>query len=137
MRFSRAAVRVAARFKQAAQGPGARKDVQELVKPINKPKGMSRSTVRDYVKTYGNRTEATAPDVGDIRPEDVFQPKPKNMNVLDLAIKGWPGVSEDYQGMEKAIRKQIPKDKGYATVKNLSQYLVETDGGGGTKAVGK
>jgi len=130
-------VRVAARFKQANQGPGARKDVKELVKPINKPKGMSKSTIRDYVKTYDDRSEATDPDRRDLRPQDVFQPKPNNMNVLDLATKGWPGVSDDYTDMEQAIRKQIPKDKGYATVKNLSQYLVETDGGGGTKAVGK
>jgi hypothetical protein len=59
------------------------------------------------------------------------------MNVVDLVNKGWPGVSDDYRDMETALRKQIPKDKGYATVSNLSQYLVETDGGGGSRAVGK
>lgn len=137
MTSSRVAERVAARFKQADQGPGARKEVKDLVKPINNPKGMSRSTVRDSVKTYDNRSDTIGPDRRDLRPQDVFQPKPKNMNVRDLVNKGWPGVSDDYTDMENAIRKQIPKDKGYATVKNLSQYLVETDGGGGTKPVGK
>jgi len=133
----RIAERVAARFKQADQGAGARKSVKELVKPINNPKGISRSTVKDSVKTDASRADAMDPNRRDLRPADVFQPKPKNMNVRDLATKGWPGVSADYTDMETAIRKQIPKDKGYATVKNLSQYLVETDGGGGTKPVGK
>lgn len=130
------AERVAARFKEADQGPGARKNTKDLVKPINNPKGISKSTVKDSVKTE-SRADAIDPDRRDLRPEDVFQPKPRNMNVRDLANKGWPGVSDDYTDMESAIRKQIPKDKGYATVKNLSQYLVETGGGGGTKAVGK
>lgn len=138
MRGSSIALRVASRFQRTAdQSPGARKDVKDLVKPINPPKGISKSTVKDSVRTYDNRDDATDPDRRDLRPQDVFQPKPKNMNVLDWVTKGWPGTAEDYTDMEKAIRKQIPKDKGYATVKNLSQYLVETDGGGGTKAVGK
>jgi len=135
--FSRVAMRVAARFKKADQGPGARKNVKDLVGPINKAKGMSKTTLKDYVTTDLRRTDTIDPDRRDLRPQDVFQPKPNNMNVLDLVNKGWPGVSDDYQDMETAIRKQIPKDKGYATVKNLSQYLVETDGGGGTKPVGK
>lgn len=137
MSFSRIALRVALRFVLADQGPGARKDVKDLVKPINTAKGMSRSMIKDCVTTDNDRSDAIDPDRRDLRPEDVFQPKPKNMNVRNLAQKGWPGTSDDYEDMQVAIRKQIPKDKGYATVKNLSQYLVETDGGGGTKAVGK
>lgn len=130
--------RVTARFQQKADQPqGARKVVRDLVKPINAPKGISRETVKEYVTTDGERWDATEPDRRDIQPKDVFQPKPKNMNVLDLARQGWPGTSKDYKGMEKAIRKQIPKDKGYGTVSNLSQYLVETGGGGGTKPVGE
>lgn len=130
------ALRVAARFQRTAdQPPGARKDVRDLVKPINAPKGMSKQTIKDYVLTDEGRDDTTEPDRRDIQPKDVFQPKPKNMNVLDLARKGWPGTANDYQDMDNAIRTQVPKDKGYATVKNLSQYLVET--GGGTKAVGK
>lgn len=131
------ALRVAARFQRmAGQPPGARKEVRDLVKPINKPKGISRETVRDSVVTEDAR-ESGEPDRRDIKPADVFQPKPKNMNVLNYARKGWPGTADDYEDMEKALRTQIPKDKGYATVSNLSQYLVETEGGGGTKPVGK
>lgn len=130
-------LRVAARFQRKADQPsGARKEVRDLVKPINSPKGMSRQTIKDYVLTM-EPADSTEPDRRDIQPKDVFQPKPKNMNVLDLARKGWPGTAADYTDMEKALRKQIPKDKGYDTVSNLSQYLVETGGGGGTKAVGK
>ena len=128
-------LRVAARFQRADQPAGARKEVRDLVKPINKLKGISKETLRDYVTT--EKTEGQAQNRRDIRPEDAFQPKPKNMNVLDYALKGWPGSSGDYEGMEKAINQQIPKDKGYATVSGLSQYLVETGGGGGTKAVRK
>lgn len=128
------ALRVAARFQRIAD---ARKDVVDLVKPINKPKGISQKTLKDQAVTDDARSEGTVPAKHDLRPKDLFSPKPRNMNVLDFARKGWPGESTDYTDMEKAIRKQIPKDKGYDTVKNLSQYLVETKGGGGTKPVGK
>lgn len=126
------ALRVAARFQLA----NARKDTAELVTPINKPKGISKGTLNDQAVTQDSRDDETSPAKSDLRPEDIFSPKPKNMNVLDYVRKGWPGVDADYTDMEKAIRKQIPKDKGYSTVKNLSQYLVETKGGGGTKPVG-
>jgi hypothetical protein len=132
------ALRVTARFEKQADGAaGARKDTKELVKPINNPKGITKSTIKDSVTTQTKGEEVTKPDSRDLRPQDVFQPKPVNINVRSLVDEAWPGVSDDYSGMEKAIRKQIPKDKGYATVKNLSQYLVETGGGGGTKPVGK
>jgi len=132
------ALRVAARFQRVADQPaGARKEIRDLVKPINKPKGISRETVKEYVSTSDDREDSVSPDRRDIRPEDVFQPLPRNMNVLDYARKGWPGDSEDYKDMDSALRKQVPKDKGWDTVKNLSQYLVRTDGGGGTDPVGK
>jgi hypothetical protein len=130
------ALRVVARFQRnAAKVGGVRQDTRDLIKPINSPKGISKETLRDYVTTEVE--PGAKPNKHDITPSDVFQPQPKNMNVLNLALSGWPGTSDDYTGMERAIRKQIPKDKGYDTVSNLSQYLVETDGGGDTKAVGK
>lgn len=129
------ALRVAARFER--QAASKRKEVKDLVKPINNPKGMLRTTIKDTVVTDEGREEATEPARQDLRPQDVFLPKPCNINVRNLVNVGWPGVSDDYSDMEKAIRKQIPKDKGFRTVKNLSQYLVETGGGGGTKPVGK
>lgn len=128
---------MARRFERAGRKNNPRRDAEKLVKPINRPKGMSRSTVKDYLTTYDERDEAMDPAKRDLRPKDVFQPKPRNMNVMDYATRGWPGTSDDYSDMERAIRKEIPKDKGYATVSNLSQYLVETEGGGGTRAVGK
>ena len=45
------ALRVAARFQRADQPAGARKEVRDLVKPVNKPKGISRETLKDYVTT--------------------------------------------------------------------------------------
>lgn len=131
------ALKVVARFQlQADQAPGKRKEVKQLTKPINAPKGIDRATVRENAYTEVLE-EGVEPDRRDIRPSDVFQPKPVNLNVVNYARKGWPGEDKDYTDMQKAIRKQIPKDKGYATVSNLSQYLIETDGGGGTKPVGK
>ena len=132
------ALRVVARFQREAAGaPGGRKDTRELMKSVNRLKGITKSTVKDSVVTDKNRSESTKPHRNDLRPQDVFQLSPDNMGVRSLVDEGWPGVSDDYQGMEKAIRKQIPKDKGYDTVKNLSQFLIETGGGGGTKPVGK
>jgi hypothetical protein len=110
--------------------------VRKLVKPVNAPKGVSRETVKDYVLTDDSHEDAVSPDHRDLQPKDVFQPLPRFMNVLDLARTGWPGISKDYQDMEEAISDEIPLDKGWDTVKNLNQYLVKTDGGGGTKPVG-
>lgn len=131
-------LRVVARFQRSAgQPPGQRKEVKKLVKPVNPPKGMSRDTVKEYVTTEDDGNDETIkPDRKDIQPADVFQPKPRHMNVLDYAQKGWPGTAADYKDMDHAINEQVPKDKGYDTVKNLSQYLIQTHGGGGTKAVG-
>lgn len=131
-------LRVAARFQRWADQPsGARQDAQRAFKPINRPKGISHETVKDYVRTEDDYNEETVdPKRTDIQPKDVFQPKPKHMSVQDYVNKGWPGSARDYTDMSHALRNEVPKDKGHATVNNLSQYLVRTDGGGGTPAVG-
>ncbi len=122
-------LRVAARFqKEADQPASARKDTRKLVQPVNKPKGISKEVVHDFAVTDDTRPDGTKPDRRDLRPKDLFQRTPRNVNVLNYVERG-------YQDMEKAIRKQIPKDKGYDTVSNLSQYLIETGGGGDTPPV--
>lgn len=131
-------LRVAARYQRrlADQPPGARKETKDLVTPINKPKGISRETIKNYVQTK-ELEDSVKPNKRDLQPKDVFKPLPKNVNVFDYATKGWPGTDADYKDMEQALRKQVPKDKGYDTVSDLSQYLIKTDGGGDTKPVGK
>jgi hypothetical protein len=105
-----------------------RKEVKDIVKPINNPKGISREIVRDYGQEMNSDHEDTInPNRRDLRPRDVFFPKPDQTSVLNLAETG--------KDLSKVIRQQIPKDKGYTTIRNLSQYLIETGGGGGTKAV--
>ena len=130
--------RVAARFQQrlADQPPSARKDTKKEVTPINKPKGISRETTRDYVETKVLE-DSVKPNRKDLQPKDVFKPLPKNVELLDYVRKGWPGNADEYKDMEQAIRKQVPKDKGYDTVSDLSQYLIKTDGGGDTRQVGR
>jgi hypothetical protein len=107
-----------------------------LTKPINPPRGISHETVKEHVRTEDVHEDQIKPDRHDITPEDVFTPKPRNMNVLDYVRKGWPGNSSTYQDMSKATRVQVRHDKGYESVSNLSQYLLRTEGGGGAEAVG-
>ncbi len=131
------AFRVAARFqKRAAQPAGAKEEAIRLTSPINPARGISPKTVKEHVRTEETIAEQVDPHHQDITPEDVFTPKPRNMNVLDYVRKGWPGNSSTYQDMEHATRVQVREDKGYDAVSNLSQYLVRTEGGGGAKAVG-
>lgn len=121
-------LRVAARFqRQADQPPGARKETKYLVTPVNKPKGMSREVIKDYGASDSSREDTVAPNRRDLRPQDLFQPTPNNVNVLNFAESG--------KSMDKNLRNQIPKDKGYDTVSNLSQYLLSTGGGGDTPSV--
>jgi len=121
-------LRVAARFLHADQPPGMRKEVKTLVAPVNKPKGIDRAIVKEHGQLMDDGNEDTiSPDRRDLRPQDVFIPKPDQVSVRNLAETG--------KDLERAIRKQIPKDRGYDVVRNLSQYLIETDGGGGAKPV--
>lgn len=119
--------RVVARYLLANQPAGARKDTRELTHPINKPKGISKEVVSGHGEVNLDHEDSIKPNKNDLTPQDVFSTSPNQMNVLSLAETG--------KDQSKAIRNQIPKDKGYATVKNLSQYLIETEGGGGTKPV--
>jgi hypothetical protein len=124
-------MRVAARFQRclAGQAPGARQEAKKLTHPVNKPRGINRDIVDEHGKSVETLFEETCPpDRRDIRPEDVFAGTPAQMGVRNVVETG--------HGLEKAIDKQIPKDKGYDSVSNLSQYLIRTEGGGGAKAVG-
>lgn len=121
-------LRVAARFLTADQPAGQRKKVRNLVQPVNKAKGIDKSILKEHGKPMLDGHEDTvSPNRRDIRPEDVFIPKPNQTSVRNLAETG--------NDLHKVLENQVQKDKGYATVKNLSQYLIETGGGGGTKPV--
>lgn len=116
-------LRVAARFQRADQPPDARKETRKLVTPINRPKGISREVIKEYGKTE-KPPEGTKPQRYDLRPKDLFQPTPNSVNMINYVSKGWPGESGDYKDMEQVLNKQVPKDEGYETVSNLSQYLL-------------
>ena len=119
--------RVGARYREAL----LREEAKEDVHPLNPPKGVEKALVRDNGKqdtsAYAS-DEAVKPASRDVRPQDVFIAKPKDVAVRSLVDTG--------RDMQHAIDNQVPKDRGYDTVKNLSQYLIETGGGGGTKPVG-
>jgi hypothetical protein len=122
---TKSAARVVALFLQrlADQAPGQRKHVQEMVRPINKPKGIAKPSIKEEGKSKTEGDETVIPQRKDITPRDVFYPPlPNNVAVRDFAQTG--------KDLSKAIEKQIPKDKGYETVSNLSQYLISTEGGG-------
>ena len=122
--------RVVSRFKQADQQPGARQKAWKNTTPVNKPKGISRDVIKDYGSSKEEGEGVVEADRRDIRPEDVFNPTPDQTGVLNLAQSG--------KDLSKAIEKQVPKDKGYDVVRNLSQYLIRTKGNGaGGTAEGK
>ena len=125
------ALRVASRFQRrlAEQPPGQKQQAQRLTQPINRQKGISRAITKDYGESEEIVEEAVTPHRRDIEPEDVFKPHPKDTGVLNFAQSG--------KDLQNAIENQIPKDKGYETVKNLSQYLIRTDGGGEGGPAGK
>jgi len=120
--------RIVARYLQADQPPGKRREVKDLTHPINKPKGIDPTIVREHGRGIAfPHDHHMKPDRRDIRPEDVFAGTPDQMGVRNLAETG--------KDLTKAIDRQIPRDKGYDTVYNLSQYLIRTEGGGGTPPV--
>lgn len=121
--------RVVARFLQADQPSGARQEAKHLTHPVNKPRGIAPGIVREQGRGVADpHDEVVKPDRRDIRPEDVFAGTPNQMGVRNFAETG--------KDLSKAIDRQVPRDKGYDTVYNLSQYLIRTEGGGGTPPVG-
>jgi len=117
-------LRVAARYqrKMADQPPGQKQRARKITSPINRPKGIGKGITKDYGESSDTGLEAAPAHRRDIEPEDVFNPLPK-----DVAVRNFAETGKD---LSKAIHTQIPKDKGYETVKNLSQYLITTQGGG-------
>lgn len=124
-------LRIVARFQMEAaktRAPNMRQQVKRQVKPVNPPKGIDRAIVRENGKQVETHDETVDPARRDVRPEDVFIAKPRHTGVLNLVETG--------EDLSHALEKQVPKDKGHDAVSNLSQYLIETQGGGGAKAVG-
>lgn len=123
------ALRIAARFQMlAAQPAGQRERARALAQPINKPRGIDKSIVKDNAEVVRDGDEIVKPHRRDIQPKDVFTATPKNTGVLNLVQTG--------KDLSRAID-QVPKDKGYQTVNNLSQYLIWTHGGSGGGPQGK
>jgi hypothetical protein len=119
--------RVAARH-QASKLPEGRETAVDLTHPINKPKGIARDIVNEHGKSVNHRKDVIKPTKTDIQPEDVFAGTPAQMGVRNFYETG--------KDLQKALDKQIPKDKGHDAVSNLSQYLIRTEGGGGSKPAG-
>lgn len=121
---SKLAKRVVAAYRSvlADQAPGARQKAWKNTTPINKPRGIDRNIVKDFGASKEEGEDVAKADRRDIRPEDVFTPTPDQTGVLSLAQTG--------KDLSKAIDKQVPKDKGYDVVRNLSQYLIRTEGNG-------
>jgi hypothetical protein len=109
-------LKIAARYIQA--NPSMRKEVRDLVKPVNTPKGISKDVAKEHGGLMDDGNDDTVdPNRRDIRPQDVFFPKPNQVGVRNLAETG--------KDLSKAIENKIPKDKGYGEVYNLNQYLIE------------
>jgi len=118
-------LRVAARFQASA-----RADAVHNTHPINKPRGIDRGIANDHaLSNHEYRDDTAKPAHRDIRPEDVFAGTPDQMGVRNFAETG--------RDLQKALNNQVPHDKGYGTVSNLSQFLIRTEGGGGTPPVGE
>jgi hypothetical protein len=110
------------RAKLSAQAPGARQRAHKNTNPINKPKGIDRDIVKNFGLSKDEGEDVVEADRRDIRPQDVFNPTPDQTGVLSLAQSG--------KDLAKALEKQVPRDKGYDVVRNLSQYLIRTEGNG-------
>lgn len=128
-------LRIVARFQRESGGaPGGRSEAVKNTHPINKPHGIKKDIVDEHGRSDEYRFEdGEADGIGyfprDIRPEDVFAGTPNQMGVRNLAETG--------RDLSKALDRDVPKDKGYDAVSNLSQYLIRTEGGGGAKPAGK
>lgn len=121
-------LRVAARYVRADQLPGQRKKVEDMILPVNKPLGILKHIINDHGQRMDQGIDEFAPhNRKDIRPEDAFAGTPNQMGVLNLAETG--------RDLSKVLRTEIQKDKGYDVVRNLSQYLIRTEGGGGADPV--
>lgn len=103
-------IRVAARFQRQA------------LHLINKPRGIDRSITKNYGESKSEGEDITKPAPTDVQPKDLFDPDPGSVGVLNLVETG--------RDLSRALDKQVPKDRGYETVNNLSQYLIRTEGGG-------
>lgn len=115
--------RVVTRFLLADQQSGQRKHVRDMARPINKPRGVDRKVIKDDGKSKSEGDDVTKPDKKDVTPRDVFYPPlPNNVSVREFAETG--------KDLSESVDRQIKKDKGFETVNNLSQYLIETEGGG-------
>lgn len=120
---------VRARYIAAASKPAIRQDAVHDTNPINKPHGIDPAIVRENGRTEYHREDTVKPAKKDITPEDVFAGTPNQMGVLNFAETG--------KDLSEVLRTKVPKDRGYDAVSQLSQYLIETGGGGGAKAVPK
>jgi hypothetical protein len=120
--------RVAVRYveRQADQTPDARREVRKLTQPINKPVNVTRTIQRQEGKEEPP-PEAPKPHRRDIKPKDVFTPTPNQVGVRNFVETG----------RETGDQGKIEKGTGFATVKNLSQYLIKTQGGGDTPPQGR
>jgi hypothetical protein len=118
------AATVVARYRtvMAEQQPGGRQKAKSNSLPINKAKGISQELKNENAVSKEKGSDIVKPERRDIRPEDVFPDVPKNMGVLNLVQTG--------DDLSRAIDKQVPKDKGFDVVRNLSQYLIRTEGNG-------
>lgn len=120
-RVSTTAATVAARYLTAVQSE-IRQEAINATHPINKPKGIDPDIVAEHGRSINHRSDITKPAKDDVRPEDVFAGTPNQMGVRNLAETG--------KDLTRALSSQVPKDKGHDVVHNLSQFLIETKGGG-------
>lgn len=120
--------RVVAKWLQrkADQLPGQRKKVQEFTNPINPPKGISPELKKQQGVTLSEGEDMVDSDRKDIKVKDVYYPSRNSLGVLNLA--------ETDKGFSVS---QVKNDRGYDTVKTLSQYLIRTEGGGQGEPEGK
>lgn len=122
---------IAARFvaRAAGQAPGSRRKVRENVTPVNRLLNVPTKIQKQEGKEQPPKEDGAKADRRDIRPQDVFKLTPENAGVRNFAETG-----RDNQSGKVDVR--IKDDRGFATVRNLSQYLIRTEGGGDTPPQG-